>query len=46
MENEKMGAIDRALLFLAKATYENHGAGVDVRIVDCSFNAASTRDTV
>lgn len=36
MEHKKMDAIDRALLFLAKATYENHGAGVVVRIVPAS----------
>lgn len=33
MEDKKMDAIDRALLFLAKATYANRGAGVVVRIV-------------
>lgn len=33
MENEKLDAIDRALIFLVKATYANYGAGVDVRIV-------------
>lgn len=38
MENTKMDAIDRALLFLAKATYENHGAGVVVRIVSKEGN--------
>lgn len=38
-----MDAIDRALLFLAKATYENYGAGVVARIVsregDCNENS-------
>ncbi len=28
-----MSAIDQALLFLAKATYENHGAVVVARVV-------------
>lgn len=33
MENEKMDVFARALLYLAKATYENHGAGVVARVV-------------
>lgn len=38
MENEKMDAIDRALLFLAKATYGRYGAGVVARIVRVDKN--------
>lgn len=42
MEDGKMDAIDRALLFLAKAIYANHGAGVVARVIPADSDSQGT----